>query len=187
MFKHLIPISVILLTLLACGGNKTKQPNIEVTVESKRYEVITNIQTPTTVSTPKPTLTPSQLAILKTNDEIEAATLTPTVSPLSKYYSIPEVDPEWNQGVYLPRHCRFWGHYEGVGYDEIPILEVPFKEEHKKEFYSEAELLDFVDHPGPMNGTQKPGGGNIGCEADWEMLTHLESGLWKGEQAPRDL
>ena len=44
MFKHLIPISVILLTLLACGGNKTKQPNIEVTVESKRYEVITNIQ-----------------------------------------------------------------------------------------------------------------------------------------------
>ena len=55
---------------------------------------------------------------------------------LSKDYSTPEVDPEWNQGVYLPRHCRFWGEYEGVTYDETPILEVPFKEEHKKEFYS---------------------------------------------------
>jgi hypothetical protein len=128
---------------------------------------------PTVVPVPTPTPTPTSAP-------------TPAPAPTFRnYYSIPEVDPGWNQGVYLPRHCRFWGEYEGVSYDGIPVQKVPFKAEHKKEFYSEATLLDFVDYPG--HGTQKPGGGNISCEADWEMLTHLSANLWKGEQAPRDL
>jgi hypothetical protein len=109
----------------------------------------------------------------------------PTPSTFDKYYDVPEVDPEWNQGRYLPRHCLFWGEYEGVIYDEVPMEEVPFKKEHVKEFYSDSEILDFVDNP--EGGTQKPHGGHVGCEADWEMSTHLETNMWKGETAPRDL
>ena len=148
---------------------------------------------PTDVFRPVPTPRTPEFTLVPTH----ALAITPTPfpppfasnvnrTPFDKYYDVPEVDPEWNQGRYFPRHCSFEGEYEGVVYHGVPMEEVPFKKEHVKEFYSDSEILNFVDNPIPHH-LPKTGNGRVNCESDWEMNTHLMTNIGKGETAPRDL
>ena len=127
--KLTVVIGVFLgVLVLACSSAEPVPP-----VTQSQPVIVTQLTTPVPTPIQVPVVKDNHAKAKRHSQTKRPATVSAN-SAIRDYYAVPEIDPEWNQGVYLPRHCRFWGEYEGVSYDETPVQEVPFKAEHKKKF-----------------------------------------------------
>ena len=89
----------------------------------------------------------------------------------SKYYTVGEPDPAYNPGKFLPRHCLYSGEYNGEYYEEVPLLDVPLKDEYKLDYYEQSTGV-YEDGLFPLNIEDYKGEygyslGQIDCIPDW--------------------